>query len=72
MIVLDELFAAVGYGLIDLETVKRLVRTYGGELVLTGRNPDEWFLKKADYISEINCVRHPYDKGVAARKGVEY
>lgn len=72
MIVLDELFAAVGYGLIDLETVKRLVRTYGGELVMTGRNPDEWFLKKADYISEINCVRHPYDKGVAARKGVEY
>lgn len=72
MIVLDELFVALGYGLADLETVKRIVRTYSGELVMTGRNPDEWFLKKADYISEIKNVRHPYDKGVAAREGIEY
>ncbi|MBQ9598329.1 MAG: cob(I)yrinic acid a,c-diamide adenosyltransferase, partial [Clostridia bacterium] len=72
MIVLDELFVAVGYGLVDIEAVKRIVRTYGGELVMTGRNPDEWFLKKADYISEIKNIRHPYDKGVAARRGIEY
>lgn len=72
MIVLDEIFAAYNYDLIDKEAVKRLVRTYSGELVLTGRNPDEWFVKKADYVSEIKKQKHPYDNGVTAREGIEY
>ena len=42
------------------------------EVVLTGRNPSERLLDKADYISEIRAVRHPYKKGIAAREGIEY
>ena len=72
MIVMDEIFAALSYGLADLETVKRIVRTYSGELVLTGRGADEWFANKADYVSEIHSRKHPYEKGVSAREGVEY
>lgn len=72
MIVLDEIFAAYNYDLADKETIKRIVRTYGGELVLTGRNPDEWFTNKADYVSEMKKQKHPYDKGIAAREGIEY
>lgn len=72
MIVLDEIFAAVNYGLLDEETTKKIVESYTGELVLTGRDPDEWFTDNADYISEIKKQKHPYDKGIMAREGVEY
>ncbi len=42
------------------------------ELVLTGRDPDESFLEAADYITEMRMERHPYEKGVPARKGIEW
>ena len=42
------------------------------EIILTGRGPHDIFVNNADYISEIKCVRHPYEKGIAARKGIEY
>nr|MBP8989661.1 cob(I)yrinic acid a,c-diamide adenosyltransferase [Clostridia bacterium] len=29
-------------------------------------------MQRADYISEIRCVRHPYERGIKARKGIEY
>lgn len=72
MIVLDEIFAAMNYGLADNDKVKTIAQNYTGELVLTGRNPDEWFLNTADYVSEIKKVKHPYDKGIMAREGVEF
>lgn len=74
MIILDEFNSAYHYGLLDKEFAKHLIlngREYC-ETVLTGRNPDEVFLKSADYVSEICCVRHPYKKGISARKGIEY
>ena len=42
------------------------------EVVLTGRYPSAELLETADYISEIRCVRHPWDRGIAAREGIEY
>ena len=42
------------------------------EVVLTGRNPSEAVKEAADYISEIQKVKHPFDSGVAAREGIEY
>ncbi len=42
------------------------------ELVLTGRDPDESFLEVADYITEMRMERHPYEKGIPARKGIEW
>lgn len=73
MLVLDELFAAVNCGLVDMELVKAAVEgCKNTELVMTGREPDAYFMEKADYISEIKKIKHPFDKGVAARKGIEY
>lgn len=72
MIVLDEIFDALSLGLADAETVMRLASEYRGELVMTGREPDERFLDIADYVSEIKKVKHPYDNGTLARKGVEF
>ncbi len=46
-------------------------RKRGVELVLTGRNPGE-LAQYADYLSEIKAVRHPFDRGVPAREGVEF
>lgn len=73
MFVLDEIFAAVNYGLVDMDLVKTIVENCGDtELVLTGRKPEGYFLNKADYVSEIKKIKHPFDKGVSAREGIEY
>ena len=42
------------------------------EVVLTGRAVPEEILKKADYVSEINPIKHPYAKGIEARYGIEF
>ena len=42
------------------------------EVVITGRNPDEKLLAIADYITEMKNIRHPYEKHIAARKGIEF
>lgn len=72
MIVLDEIFDACNYGLADTNAVKEIVEEYTGELIMTGRKPEEWFCTRADYISEVKKQKHPYDKGVLAREGIEY
>lgn len=71
MVILDEFNSAYANNLLDRETAEKLIWETTAEIVLTGRNPDPKFLEKADYISEIQCVRHPYERGVAARKGIE-
>ncbi|MBR6046054.1 MAG: cob(I)yrinic acid a,c-diamide adenosyltransferase [Ruminococcus sp.] len=74
MIVLDELFGAYSEGMLDRSAAEEIVRScpVSTELVLTGRDPAEFFCERADYHSEIRSVRNPYDKGVKARKGIEY
>ena len=56
MLVLDEIMAACTPEL---------------EVVLTGRNPPQALLDLADYITEMKKIRHPYDKGITARRGIE-
>lgn len=73
MLVLDEIFAAINYELADMALVKAIAENCGDtELVLTGRNPDGYFINKADYISEIKKIKHPFDRGIGAREGIEY
>lgn len=74
MIILDEFNLAYGYGLMDKAIAEQQI-LHGrekSEIILTGRNPDEAFVQAADYVSEIICVKHPYEKGITARKGIEY
>ena len=49
-----------------------LHRPAGQECVLTALAAPGWMLDAADYLTEMCCRRHPYQKGIAARKGVEY
>ena len=66
--------AAYGYGLVPREEVVRFLKEKPEhlEVVMTGRDPDEAILSQADYISEIRAVRHPFEKGVPAREGIEF
>ncbi|MCR4924314.1 MAG: cobyric acid synthase [Lachnospiraceae bacterium] len=72
--ILDELLSACSKSLIDEEMVKSFIENKGEnvEIVMTGRGPKEWMLNIADYVSEIKAVKHPYNRGIIARKGIEY
>ena len=74
LLILDELCAARQYGLVDEELAKKAVlgRPEGMEVVVTGRQPEDWMVEAADYITEMRSHRHPYQQGVTARKGIEY
>lgn len=74
VLVADELLDAINLGLVDLaEAVAWLHgRPAGLEVVLTGRDPAPELVELADYVSEVKKVKHPFDRGVAARRGIEY
>ena len=79
MVVLDEIMAALGYGMADEDRLVCLIRAFcqefdreNKEVILTGRNPSPILLSLADYITEMKMVRHPYESGTAARLGIEY
>lgn len=74
LLVLDEIMAAVNSGFVANESLLAALdhRPDGLEVVLTGRGPSEELLSRADYVTEMRAVKHPYEKGVGARKGVEY
>lgn len=74
MLVLDEACAACRLGMVDEELLRQAVlgRPAGREVVLTGRDPADWMQQAADYSTEMRCHKHPYQKGITARKGVEY
>ena len=74
LIVLDEAVSACGYGMIDGEILSEFLRQEGArrEIVLTGRNPVPKLVELADYVTEMQKVKHPFDGGIAARKGIEY
>lgn len=72
IIVLDEVIDAYTEDLINREKLLELLRQKPAEIVVTGHSLPNEMEDLADYISEIKCHRHPYSKGVAARKGIEY
>ena len=74
MVVFDEIMAAINYGMIPEARVVKFLkdRPEALEVVMTGRGPSEQLLSLADYVSEIRKMKHPYDKGILARKGIEY
>lgn len=74
LVVLDEVNVALGFNLIELDEVLNLIRDKPSkvELILTGRYADSKILERADLVTEMVKVKHPFDKGIKARKGIEY
>jgi cob(I)alamin adenosyltransferase len=73
LVVLDEVLDALNAGMIEGETLCDFIDHRGAdtELVMTGRNPPLWLIEKADYVSDIQKVKHPFDRGIKAREGIE-
>ena len=74
MLVLDEVMAACSQGFVEeKELIFRLKsRPDKLEVVLTGRNPSKEILALGDYVTEMRCLRHPYERGIGAREGIEW
>ncbi len=75
MVILDEVNNAVALNLISKESVLELVDQSTSKLehfILTGRDAPQEFIDRADLVTEMNDVKHPYEQGIKARRGLEY
>ena len=74
LLVLDEAGSAWELGMVDQNLLQQAVlhRPAGQECVLTAHAAPEWMQQAADYSTEMKCHRHPYQRGIAAREGIEY
>jgi len=74
LVILDEINYALHYGYLScdelLEVMKQ--RPDGMHVVMTGRNAPEALVEAADLVTEMREVKHPYKKGIAAQKGIDY
>ena len=74
LVILDEVNVALDYGLVVLDDLLSLLEAKPEhvELVLTGRGAHPEIVKRADLVTEMLAIKHPYDAGVPGRKGIEY
>ena len=73
LLILDECMGALSTGLLVADLLREFIAQKPPtlELVMTGRNPPEDLVAIADYVSEINKIKHPYDLGIPARCGID-
>ncbi len=74
LIILDELNIAIALGIVDVDEVLEVLKNKPDnmEIVLTGRNAHPKIIEAAHLVSKIEPVKHYWDIGVSARKGIEY
>ena len=74
LVVLDEVNLAAAWKLIELDEVVKLItdKPQNVELILTGRQADTKLVQLADLVTEMLKIKHPYNEGMIARKGIEY
>jgi len=73
LVILDEINCVLAKNLIPLEEVLDLAKNHGKvELVFTGRDAPKELMDAADYVNVVQCIKHPWQKGVVARRGIEY
>ena len=70
---LDELVYTIGSKLFDEQLLLDFLdhKPEKLEVILTGQGPSEALIERADYVSELKKIKHPFDKGLAARDGIE-
>lgn len=74
VVILDEVNVAAAWNLIDTNEVIKLIkdRPDNVELILTGRHADPRLIDLADLVTNMSKVKHPYDRGILSRKGLDY
>ncbi len=74
MVILDEIFDVINNEMISEAEVFEFVANapVSMEIIMTGHNPPERFIEAADYVTEFKKIKHPYDKGITGRIGIEF
>ncbi|MBU0984155.1 MAG: cob(I)yrinic acid a,c-diamide adenosyltransferase [candidate division Zixibacteria bacterium] len=74
LIILDELNVAMDLGLVTREEAESLISAVGERqhMVITGRGAPQWLQERADLVTEMREVKHPYQKGILAQKGIDW
>jgi len=74
LVILDEANVAMSWKLIDPQSVIDVLkeRPANIEVILTGRGAPKEIVEYADLVTEMTLIKHPFDKGIRARKGIEF
>ena len=74
VLILDEIVFCLSKGLAKLDDIKNIIdkRDSAVEIVLTGRGATKELMALADLVTEMKNVKHPFDKGISARRGIEF
>jgi cob(I)alamin adenosyltransferase len=74
IVILDEINYAVNLGLIPLEDVLEMIKTKprGLTLILTGNHAKQQVIDAADLVTEMKEIKHPFQRGIRAKKGVDF
>ena len=74
LVILDELNVAMDLGLVSEEEADSILSacSESQHLVITGRNASDMLIEKADLVTEMREIKHPYQKGILAQKGIDW
>ncbi len=74
ILILDEIIYCLATGLTTLQAVQNLIarKHPAVEIVMTGRGAPQELIDTADLVTEMVCIKHPYEQGTGAREGIEY
>jgi cob(I)alamin adenosyltransferase len=74
VLILDEIIFCLSKNLAKLEDIKRILNKKDSlvEIVMTGRGASAELLELADLVTEMKNIKHPFDRGIAARRGIEF
>ncbi len=74
VLLVDEIGPGIKWGIISEQIVLDFInnKPVNMELILTGRDIPNSLIERADYVSELRKIKHPFDKGILAREGIEY
>lgn len=73
LLILDEIIATINNGFIELNEVIEFLKNKPEtlEVVMTGRDPKEKLIELANYVTEMQCIKHPFKEGIPSRVGIE-
>jgi cob(I)alamin adenosyltransferase len=74
VLILDEIIFCLSKNLASIEDIRRIIdkRAPGVEIVMTGRGASKELIEMADLVTEMKNIKHPFDNGITARRGIEY
>lgn len=74
VVVFDEMAIAISLDLISKEETEEILALIGdsAEIIITGRGAPQWLIERADLVTEMRKIKHYFDRGILARKGIEY